>query len=90
MVKVIKRSGKEVDFNISNVETSIISAGDDIGNPLSTGDIKNITKDLLKLVEGKDKITTKQIYEYIIISLRNMGFNDVADSYIKFAGNYWV
>lgn len=87
-MKIIKRSGKIVDFEISKVKTSVETSASDINFSLTRSDINIILNDFntkLKTLRQEDGITSA--YEvrgliYDVLTCRS--FNQVCKSYMNF------
>ncbi|MDL2233132.1 hypothetical protein LJC63_06075 [Ruminococcaceae bacterium OttesenSCG-928-L11] len=89
MAMVQKRSGKMEAFDIQKIKNTLAIASDELGRPLGHSDIKLVTSPVLKFVEGKETVTSKEIYGVVVDSLEQSGFRELADSYRKNSGNYW-
>lgn len=81
MLTVIKRSGKEELFNIEKIKNSAAAASDELRQPLSSGDIQNLAVGVQKQLTGKEKISTKELFEIVVNTMRKEGFSELADAY---------
>jgi transcriptional regulator NrdR family protein len=81
MLMVIKRSGREEIFDIEKIKSTLGIASDELGEPLTQSGINLIIEPVLKRLEGKNKVTSKEIFAEVVLSMRNNGFSALADSY---------
>ncbi|WBW95712.1 ATP cone domain-containing protein [Oceanirhabdus sp. W0125-5] len=84
-MKVKKRNGEIVNFEIEKVANSIANASDETHEPLNMGDIDILTKDINhKLKEiGKEIIDSEEIFDTILLYLMKERFYHVAEQYRK-------
>lgn len=82
-MKVEKRNGTIEAFDRAKLETSIGNASDDIAQPLTEGDLHRIVNTLVDKVTatGKDSISFRSIHYFVIETLRENSFNDIAAAY---------
>lgn len=90
MLTVIKRSGKEEPFDSSKLKKTVIAAGEEIKHPFNESDINMLTGLVARCFDGRNKVTSKEVYNALIDCLRSEGFEDVAEAYINFADNSWI
>ena len=88
MAMVIKRSGKLEPFDEKKIKNTLATASDEVGTPLSLGDIKCIIEPVLTAVKGSDRIASKEIYDLLIKRLGELGFWELAKAYQENSGHY--
>lgn len=77
-MKIIKRSGKEEEFNEKKILNAIKSAFNSLGYSIDD----NIYDELVHSVRIWDKMSIEDIQDQVIETLRNYNYDDVADSYL--------
>lgn len=87
---VVKRSGREEPFDKAKLKKTVTAAGDEIRHPLNESDINVLTDSVIRSFGGREKITSKEVYEALIDRMRAQGFDDIAEAYIHFANNSWI
>lgn len=87
MLTVIKRSGTEEPFDPKKLENTLAAASDELGEPLSKGDIHLILSPVLRAVEAKQSVGVKELYELLVKSIEDAGFAPVARAYRSYSGN---
>lgn len=90
MLTVIKRSGKEEPFDPEKLKKTIIAADNDSVEPMNESDLKFIMSRVLERLEGREKITSREVYELLVGCMREQKFDFLADAYINFADNHWI
>lgn len=90
MLTVIKRSGKEEAFSIEKIKNSVAAASDELRRPLSSSDLQNLAGDIQKKLVGKEKITSRELYETVIFTMREQGFSELTDAYVGSKSNSWA
>jgi len=80
---IIKRSGKEEDFDIEKVKHSIAAASDELKRPFNVSDLNRLARCLEELLKGKEKITSREISIYLIGLMHLEGHPELAESYIN-------
>lgn len=88
MLMVIKRSGKEEAFEPEKIKSTLAAASDELKKPLATSDINIIASELNKRLEGKEKITSKALFELLVGTLRREGYIELANSYVSNSLNF--
>lgn len=85
-MKLMKKSGKIVDFNPSKIITSIENAADDIGINVTSSDIEILTQDIrnnLKLLLRDENYSSSyEVRSLVIDTLIKNGYKNIAKSYI--------
>jgi len=82
-VKVIKKDGRIQDFDINKIMLTVEYASDSAGAPMASSDISNIGEDVQEKVNsyGSDHIYSSVIQQFVIDSLKELGFSKVAKHY---------
>lgn len=91
MIKVQKRNGNLVDFDMNKIRNAIIRAFDSVGQEAS-GYIMNDITDYLKLpnddCEDDSIITVEEIQDKVENALLNLGYFNVAKAYILYRAEH--
>lgn len=82
MAMVIKRSGRQEAFDVQKIKNTLGTASDELGRPMSHSDIKLVVTPVLNFVTGRETVSSREIYDELIQSLRACGFHDLADAYM--------
>lgn len=82
---IIKKKGHKEEFNILKVRQSVLSASNEINEPLSDADLNVIEKEVLKKLTSLDKEVTSsyEVFAIVLYALKELGFNKVGDTYFK-------
>jgi transcriptional repressor NrdR len=82
-MKVIKKDGRLQDFDINKVMLTVEYASDSAGAPMASSDIKNIGEVVQEKINsyGSDSIHSSVIQQFVIDSLKELGFSKVAKYY---------
>lgn len=84
-MKVIKKSGNVVDFDIEKIRTSIRNAGQDIRAHFSEQDVNTMANDVQRLIvnmRGEDGLTSAyEIRALTAIAVKDYGYEKVARHY---------
>ena len=86
-MKIIKRSGQEVAFDISKIENAIRKASQavDYKNALSEGRIKLIAEEVAGVCEARDRaMTVEEIQDVVENKIMEMGSHEIAKKYIVY------
>ena len=86
-MKIIKRSGQEVTFDISKIENAIRKASQavDYKNALSEGRIKLIAEEVAGVCEARDRaMTVEEIQDVVENKIMEMGSHEIAKKYIVY------
>jgi len=89
MLQVIKRSGKTEEYSPDKMISSLSAAGDEIGQPLNSGDLRVIIADISRILEGKATVMSSDLYAIVLGVLGAHGFDGVFDSYRTHDSNAW-
>ena len=91
MIKVQKRNGNLVDFDMNKIRNAIIRAFDSVGQEAS-GYIMNDITDYLKLpnddCEDNPIVTVEEIQDQVENALLNLGYFNVAKAYILYRAEH--
>lgn len=80
-MKVLKRNGKLVEFNINKIETAIAKAFDNL-NEAFDEHVVELVKDKLNTKENTSSISVETIQDFVERSLMECGHYDVAKAFI--------
>lgn len=85
-MKIMKKSGKIVEFNPSKIITSIENAADDIGVHVTISDIellkKDVTETLNLLLRGENCTSSYEVRSIVVDTLIKNGYKNIAKSYM--------
>ena len=87
MMKIIKRSGEEKDFDITKIENAIRKASQavDYKSAISEGRIKLIAEEVAGVCEARDRaMTVEEIQDVVETKIMEMGAHEVAKKYITY------
>ncbi|MDI9503087.1 MAG: hypothetical protein GX291_09000 [Tissierellia bacterium] len=86
-MKVIKRSGKVVDFAIEKIQTSIENAALDMKQTFSAHDVNTMAKDVyqhLVKMRGEDGLTSAhEIRALTVMAIKDYGYEKIARHYAQ-------
>ena len=86
-MKIIKRSGQEVEFDITKIENAIRKASQavDYKNALSEGRIKLIAEEVAGVCEARDRaMTVEEVQDVVENKIMEMGSHEIAKKYIVY------
>ena len=86
-MKIIKRSGQEVEFDIVKIENAIRKASQavDYKNALSEGRIKLIAEEVAGVCAARDRaMTVEEIQDVVENKIMEMGSHEIAKKYIVY------
>ena len=86
-MKIIKRSGQEVEFDIGKIENAIRKASQavDYKNALSEGRIKLIAEEVAGVCAARDRaMTVEEIQDVVENKIMEMGSHEIAKKYIVY------
>lgn len=89
MITVIKRNGQRQPFDENKIRISLEATSDEINQPMSSGEISNVVKEVIEIFKGKSEITARQIYLVIAGILYADGYRGVLSAYTDFKENAW-
>ena len=84
-MKIIKRSGQEVAFDITKIENAIRKASQavDYKDALSEGRIKLIAEEVCGVCEARDRaMTVEEVQDVVETKIMEMGAHEIAKKYI--------
>ena len=86
-MKIIKRSGQEVEFDVTKIENAIRKASQavDYKNALSEGRIKLIAEEVAGVCAARDRaMTVEEIQDVVENKIMEMGSKEIAKKYIVY------
>ena len=86
-MKIIKRSGQEVEFDIGKIENAIRKASQavDYKNALSEGRIKLIAEEVAGVCAARDRaMTVEEVQDVVEYKIMEMGSHEIAKKYIVY------
>jgi len=86
-MKIIKRSGQEVEFDISKIENAIRKANQvvDCRNAMSENRIKLIAEEVAGVCEARDRaMTVEEVQDVVENKIMEMGSHEIAKKYIVY------
>ena len=86
-MKIIKRSGQEVAFDVTKIENAIRKASQavDYKDALSEGRIKLIAEEVAGVCEARDRaMTVEEIQDVVENKIMEMGSHEIAKKYIVY------
>ena len=85
-MKVIKRDGREVKFNVSKINDAIIAAAVANNIALSETDLRKITDKVISKIEKnkKEAVEVEEIQDYVIETLKEVGQTALARKYAAY------
>jgi ribonucleoside-triphosphate reductase (formate) len=86
-MKIIKRSGQEVAFDITKIENAIRKASQavDYKDALSEGRIKLIAEEVCGVCEARDRaMTVEEVQDVVETKIMEMGAHEIAKKYITY------
>ena len=86
-MKIIKRSGQEVEFDIGKIENAIRKASQavDYKNALSEGRIKLIAEEVAGVCAARDRaMTVEEVQDVVENKIMEMGSHEIAKKYIVY------
>lgn len=89
MLTIKKRKGDDQPFMPEKIRMTLVNTGDYAGQPFNESDINGIIRELEGILEGKETVTSRQIYVILAGILYTRGFASVLDRYTKCKRNAW-
>ena len=84
-MKLIKKSGKIVDFNPNKIKTSIENAADDIGVYINAREIDLLIKDiediLIAFLRDENPTSSYEVRSLVVDTLAKFGYKNIAKTY---------
>ena len=78
MIEILKRNGQKEEFNPIKIKAAIMAAFNSVGYSVD----EKVYDEIIKSVEVWDGITVEDIQDEVIETLRDFGYDEVADSYL--------
>lgn len=87
MLKVVKRDGRIIDFQLDNIKTSVANSARDSEIQVTEKELDLISKSVektIKKVRGEDGITsTYEIRGVVVRVLKDMGYKNIAKDFYE-------
>lgn len=86
MVNVLKRDGREVEFDIQKIEDALKGAAKDAGEELSPSEILSVAKSVLEYIDEdcKKSVTVEEIQNFVEKSLKKNGYGHIVTNYSSY------
>ena len=83
MLYVVKRDGREVEFNADKIANAIKGAAREINVNLKTSEVLDIVQKVIKYIEvsGENRISVEQVQNLVEKALKNSELNEVVMAY---------
>ena len=83
MLYVVKRDGREVEFNADKIANAIKGAAREINVNLKTSEVLDIVQKVIKYIEvsGENRISVEQVQNLVEKALKNSELNEVVVAY---------
>ena len=83
MLYVVKRDGREVEFNADKISQAIKGAASEIGVNLKESEILDAVKNITDNIESeyKNNVTVEEIQNFVEEALQNGGYKDISVAY---------
>ena len=83
MLNVVKRDGREVNFNAEKIAKAIRGSAREIRYNLKESQVLDIVQKVINYIEmsEKEKVTVEEIQNLVQKALRDMGFSEIAIAY---------
>ena len=78
MIEILKRNGQKEEFNPIKIKAAIMAAFNSVGYSVD----EKVYDEIIKSVEVWNDITVEDIQDEVIETLRDFGYDEVADSYL--------
>ena len=85
-MKIVKRTGKIEDFDLSKIKTSILNSSSDVNIPLNNSDIKLLIREIeitLKNIRKSEPTTAYEVRGIVYHVLIKNGFVRIAKAYMS-------
>ncbi|MDD3839360.1 MAG: ATP cone domain-containing protein [Clostridia bacterium] len=82
-MKVIKRDGRIVEFNLDKIKLTLERVSDETEQPFPGSDIDKLSKEIIKRIKLRktDPIKSSMIHDIVVNVLKDAGFYDIAQAY---------
>ena len=84
MIEILKRNGQKEEFNPIKIKAAIMAAFNSVGYSVD----EKVYDEIIKSVEVWDGITVEDIQDEVIETLRDFGYDEVADSYLIYKAKH--
>ena len=86
MPNVIKRDGRDVEFNNQKILDAIKKSARDVGEELSTSALLGIAQTVVQYIErdAKHNITVEEIQNFVVKGLKENGYGHIASNYSSY------
>ncbi|MGL4772013.1 MAG: anaerobic ribonucleoside-triphosphate reductase [Clostridium sp.] len=86
MLYVVKRDGREVEFNVEKIANAIRGAATEVGVTLRTSQIFDVVQKVINYIEmtGQDRVSVEEIQNLVEKALKDSGHEDVAIAYSNY------
>ncbi len=84
-MNIIKKNGRIEEFKISKVRQSILSASEEVTEPLSDAELKLIEKEVNNILSKLNRTETSsyEVFGICLNALNELGFKSVCKSYLQ-------
>lgn len=89
MLTVMKRNGEKEAFSEEKLCNAVANASDEIQQPLTKGDIDSVLEDMLRILDCRTVVTSREIFIVVCGILYARGFEDIAKAYKGHSSNAW-
>ena len=84
MIEIVKRNGQKEEFNPEKIKAAITAAFNSVGYSVD----ETVCEEIIKDVEIWEDITVEDIQDEVIETLRDFGYDEVADSYLIYKAKH--
>lgn len=89
MLTVTKRTGETESFSREKMGNSLINASDEVKQPLTEGDVESMMADMLRILDCKTEVRSRELFIVMCGILYARGFEDIAKAYKGHSSNAW-
>ena len=86
MLYVVKRDGREVEFDAVKISNAIKSSGEEVGKRLRESQVLDTVQKVINYIEmsGKERITVEEIQNLVEKALLDSGYKDIKIAYSNY------
>lgn len=86
MLYVVKRDGREVEFNSIKISNAIKGAAEEIGISIKISEILELTQELIRKLEEMDlqRVTVEEIQNMVEETLLHKGYKEIGIAYSNY------
>lgn len=86
MLHVVKRDGREVEFNSIKISNAIEKAAEEIGFSIKVSEVLQLTQDIIRNLEEKnlERVTVEEIQNMVQDTLLHRGYNKIGNAYSNY------